>query len=165
VLIPGRGSEYKDKMTAALQIKYLWHDVDVYKLRVSASNGTFSGGADVFLSIGGIAEAASALKGFPVSPSDSRELQFGAFRSGLGGGGVRLRLSCKDGAGHSVLEVRVESVLGSETNGPLSRREQTAHFFADVAPSAVDRFVAELLDLDKQKAGIASLRFANPMTR
>jgi hypothetical protein len=47
----------------------------------------------------------------------------------------------------------------------LSRREQTAHFFADVAPSAVDRFVAELLDLDKQKAGIASLRFANPMTR
>jgi hypothetical protein len=152
-------------MTAALQIKYLWHDVDVYKVRVAASNGNFSGGADVFLSIGGIAEAASALKGFPVNPSDSRELQFGAFGNGLAGGSVRLRLCCKDGAGHAVLEVRVKSEHGSETNAQWSRPEQTAHFFADVEPRAVDRFVAELLEFEKHKAGTASLRFANSLIR
>jgi hypothetical protein len=152
-------------MTAALQIKYLWHDVDAYKLRVFASNGTFSGGADVFLSIGGIAEAASALKGFPQYPLDSRELQFGAFRSGLPGGGMRLRLSCKDDAGHAVLEVRVESEHRSEISAHSSRPEQTAHFFADVESGAIDRFVAELLDVDKHKAGVASLRFTNSPTR
>jgi len=148
-------------MTIGLKMCYLWHDIDVYKVRISGSNGVFSGGTDVYRGIGGIAEAASTLDGFPVNTSDHRELQFGAFGRDFAGGGVNLRFFCKDGAGHAVLEFRIESEDGCYTNSRWNQPEQSARFFAEVEPSAIDDFVAELRKLEEEKSGIASLRFAD----
>ncbi|MGA2166859.1 MAG: hypothetical protein ABSG62_01520 [Terracidiphilus sp.] len=146
-------------MSTGLEIRYLWHDIDVYKLCVSASSGAFSGGTELYTSLGALAEAASTLQGFPVDTSDIRKLQFGAFEREFAGFGVNLHFFCKDGAGHAVLEIRVESEDGCETNSKWNRPEQSAHFFAGVEPSAIDDFVAELRRLEAEKCGVASLRF------
>jgi hypothetical protein len=147
-------------MIVGLQLKYLWSDVDVIELRVIASNGIFSGGADLYAPTGGLAEAASTLQGFPANTSDVRELQFGAFGSDSAGGGANLRFSCKGGAGHAVLEFRVESEDGNDTHLTWNRPEQSAHFFAEIEACAIDDFVAELRKLEDAKSGIATLRFA-----
>ena len=39
-------------MSFGLQLKYLWHDVDVFEIEVAASNGEFSGAAKTYISIG-----------------------------------------------------------------------------------------------------------------
>src|ERR1700677_4932691 len=114
-------------MIVGLQLKYLWSDVDVIELRVIASNGIFSGGADLYAATGGLAEAASTLQGFPANTSDVRELQFGAFGSESAGGGANLRFSCKGGAGRAVLELRVESEDENDTHSRWNRSEQSAH--------------------------------------
>jgi len=158
-------AENENMVDIGLKLKCLWHDVDVYKLSVSANTGTFSGGTEVYVSIGGLAEAASGLQGFPSDTSDIRELQFGTFGTEFAGGAIHLGLLCKDGAGHAVLEIRIESEDGCHTNSKWNRPEQSAHFFADVEAAALDDFVAELLSLEEHKTGVASMRFANSPTR
>src|ERR1035441_7228277 len=82
-------------MSIGLQLNYLWHDEDVSEIAVVASNGQFSGAAKTYLSIGGLAEAAEALRGFPRDLSDIRELKFGAFGRESAGGGAHLRFFCR----------------------------------------------------------------------
>jgi hypothetical protein len=153
--------EKEEIMSLGLQLKYLWHDIDVYEFDVSASNGRFSGAAKTYVSIGGLAEAAGVLKGFPRELSDVRELQFGAFGRESAGGGAHLRFFCKDSAGHAVVELRIESDDESNTGSHWNLPEQTAHFFGEVEACAVDNFVVELRLLEENKTGVASLRFAD----
>jgi hypothetical protein len=79
---------HRSAMDTGFQIELLWNDNDVFKIRVSAWNGQFGGSADVYVPIGGLAETAAKLEGFPHQPSDTREIQFGAFGREWAGGGV-----------------------------------------------------------------------------
>jgi hypothetical protein len=151
-------------MTVGLQLKYLWHDLDVLELKVSASSGKFSGTAETYVSIGGLAEAADALNGFPRDLSDVRELKFGEFGRGFAGGAALLRFFCKDSAGHAVIELRIESEHERNTGSRWNLQEQNAHFLSEIEASAVDDFVAELRLLEVNKSGMASLRFTNSPT-
>jgi hypothetical protein len=156
--------EKEGNMNVGLQLKYLWHDLDVLELEVSASTGKFSGTAETYISIGGLAEAADALNGFPRDLSDVRELKFGEFGRVSAGGCASLHFFCKNSAGHAVVEVRIESEDESNTGSQWNLPEQNAHSFGEIEASAVDDFVAELRLLDVNKSGIASLRFANSPT-
>jgi hypothetical protein len=156
--------EREEIMSIGLQLKYLWHDVDVFELEVAASNGEFSGAAKTYISIGGLDEAAEDLKGFPRDLSDIRELKFGEFGRKSAGGGAHVRFFCKDSAGHAVAEIRIESEDESNTGSRWNLPEQTAHFFGEIEASAVDDFVAELRLLEETKSGAASLRFADSPT-
>jgi hypothetical protein len=142
----------------------LWHDIDVYEFDLSASNGRFSGAAKTYVSIGGLAEAAEALKGFPRELSDVGELQFGAFGRESAGGAVHLRFFCIDGAGHAVVELRFKSASDCYSNlsgdGPI----QSAQFVAEIEENAVDDFVAELRLSEENRSGAASLRFTDLLT-
>jgi hypothetical protein len=148
-------------MSIGLQMKYLWHDVDVFKLEIAASNRKFSGVAECYVSIGNLAEAAEQLKGFPCDPSDIRELKFGEFGREFAGGCSLVRFFCRDSAGHAVVEVQIESERMREMGSIWNCPEQTAHFFAEIEARAVDDFVDELRQLEEIKGGAASLRFAN----
>lgn len=96
-------------MDTGLRFAVLWSDADVVKVRSSAWNGLFGGSAEVYVGIGGLAEAAQNLDGFPRSLSDKRQFQFGAFGVASAGGAVTMHFYCKDSAGHALVEVRMES--------------------------------------------------------
>ena len=146
-------------MNASLELKYLWHDIDVIELAVFASNGAFSGAAKPYVGVGGLAEAATSLEGFPQSLSDARELEFGAFGREFAGGCIHLRFFCKDGAGHAVVEVRIESEDERNIGSNPERLPQTVHFYAEVEAAAVDEFVSGLRQLEENLSGVAPLRF------
>lgn len=146
-------------MKTGLRLKYLWHDIDVYEFEVVASNGQFSGVAKTYVPVGGLAEAATSLEGFPRNVSDAREIQFGAFGREFAGGALSLRFFCKDSSGHAVVEFRFESEDESNTGSKWNLPEQTAHFFAGVEATAVDEFVGELRQLEANPRETAQLRF------
>lgn len=158
-------SENEDTMNLGLQMKYLWHDLDMYEFDVSASNGKFSAAARPYVGIGCLVEAADKIEGFPRDISDVRELQFGAFGRGFAGGAVHLRFSCMDGAGHAVVELQIESEHLRNMGSRWNRPEEIAHFFVEIEATAVDDFVAELRQLEENKSGAALLRSADLPTR
>jgi hypothetical protein len=149
-------------VSSGLKLKYLWHDLDVLEVEVSASNGSFSGASRTYVGINYLAEAAETLEGFPQNGSDVRELQFGASGREFAGGSAHMRFFCKKPACHAVLELRIESEDESNTGSDWNLPEQTAHLFGEIEASAVDEFVVELRRLEENKSGVALLRFREP---
>jgi hypothetical protein len=139
-------------MDAGFRFEITWNDDDVCGVRAAAWNGKFGGTADVYVSIGQLAEIAGRLEGFPREPSDTREVQFGAVGPEWAGGAVSMRFYCKDAAGHAFVEARIES----DYDG--AHAAQSTHLFAAIEPSAVDTFVGELRRLETDMDGIALLR-------
>jgi hypothetical protein len=144
-------------MEPGLQVKYLWHDIDVVEVSIFASNGKFSGAAQGYIDHDALRNAASILEGFPASSTDTRELRLGNMDPQFAGGGASLRLFCSGRSGHSVIEVRVVDAEQTVTN-LWTRPAQSAHFFADVEAAAIDDFVAGLRAFDVDKSLSAFLR-------
>jgi hypothetical protein len=76
-------------MTKGVQISYLWHDVDVIKIRVRIENDDFSGAADLYVGHGDLRAAGKKLKGFPKDSRDERQFELGSFGNSPAGGGSR----------------------------------------------------------------------------
>ena len=139
-------------MINGLQFCYLYHDYDVIEVRITIGNGRFFGSANVYVQTGGIAEAATVLEGFPTHAADIREVEFGVFGPKFAAGAVRLQLSCKDLAGHSMIRATIE-------DGYRSRNEaELATVFIDFEPAALDEFVAALRRLEGNLKGCAELQ-------
>jgi len=138
-------------MDKGIRLELLWHDVDVFEIRLVAWNGLFGGGADVYLAIGSLKERAEKLDGFPRSPADNREVIFGAFGPEYAGGAVSLRFFCGDGAGHAYVDLKIES------DSQSGRMVQSVAMSLSIEPAAVDLFVDELRRLEDEKKGTARL--------
>jgi hypothetical protein len=139
-------------MEIGFRFEVRWSDADVFDVRISGWNGAFGGLTSVYVSIGGLAEAAAKLEGFPIHPTDKRELQFGAFGPEWAGGAVSMAFYCKNSAGHALVEARIESEHGGRP------KAQAALFFVPVEASAVDAFVEGLRRLEADREGTAALR-------
>jgi hypothetical protein len=139
-------------MEIGFRFEVRWSDADIFDIRISAWNGAFGGSTSVYVPIGGLAEAATKLEGFPRHPSDKRELQFGAFGAEWAGGAVSMAFYCKDAAGHALVDARIESEHGG------TPKAQSALFFVPVEASAVDAFVEDLRRLEADREGTAALR-------
>lgn len=122
-----------------LHLEVVWFDDDLLELRVHAANDRFCGVADCYVGCNFFAEVADALRGFPSSPDDHRDLVVGTFDPRLAGGGARIGLRCIDSAGHAVANVAVQT----DTSTAAGHREATSLSFP-VEPAAVDDFVAAL---------------------
>jgi hypothetical protein len=141
-------------MHAALRITVIWHDDDVVQLRVTGSNGRFAGQADTYVSPADFDGLPDSLVGFPSSTSDVRELELGAFGPDSAGGGVRLRFSCRDSAGHTQVEARFE---GDHVG---SAPPEAALVYAEFEPAAFDQFVTGLRHIARNRSGEAILAAA-----
>lgn len=139
-------------MQPGFQFSLLWYDQDVLGVHVSASNLKFSGTANVYEAIGGLAEAADKLEGFPRNPTDSRELEFGSFGPKTAGSAVSMRFYCKGGAVRTYVEASIES------DHRCFPTAETVHLFAAVEPAAIDIFVSQLRDLKRNRQGVAELK-------
>jgi len=139
-------------MDTGIRVEVLWNDADIFEVRLSAWNGVFGGSANIYLGIGGLAESAERIKGFPRNSSDKRALAFGAFGPQVAGGAATMNFYCGDSAGHASVEVRIES------DQPDKIPAQTVLLVAAVEPAAVDSFVADLRRLEADRRGTALLR-------
>jgi hypothetical protein len=146
-------------MIAGLQFTYLYHDFDLIEVRIVAQNRRFGGTADVYEGTGELLEAAALLSGFPIDPTDKREFVFGAFGSESAGGAVRLELFCKDLAGHAAIRAKIESDSRQITNGGNGTDEvaECATVYLDFEPASLDRFLADLRNIEIEHAGSATL--------
>jgi hypothetical protein len=138
-------------MDTGFEFLGIYSDLDMVEVRISAWNGSFGGVARVYVELGGLEEAASALQGFPRDPADTREVTFGTFDRHFAGGGVSLRFYCYDSAGHAFVESRIASLY--DLAGP----EQSVLLTLPVEAAAVDSFVDQLRKLGVNRAGVARL--------
>ena len=146
-------------MNAGFQLKYLWHDEDVFRLAASASNGRFMAAARPYAAIYSLAGAAEAVEGFPRDSSDVRELHFGSSGDGTAGGAVHLRFFCAGLSAQAVVELRFEDECERNSGSRWNRPDQSALFFGWTEAFAVDEFVAQLRRMERNKSGEACLRF------
>jgi len=136
------------------QFQLLWYDDQVLQLRITGWNGEFGGAADVYVGVGGLAEAAAKLEGFPIKISDFRHIEFGGFGPQAAGGAISMHFSCKDGAGHALVEATIESDYAGASTA------QSAAFFGSVEPTAIDNFVTEVRAMESNRRGEALLRIS-----
>lgn len=139
-------------MEMGFRFEVRWSDADAFEIHISAWNGAFGGSTAVYVPIGGLAESATKVEGFPRHPSDKRELQFGAFGPAWAGGAIGMLFYCKDAVGHGLVEAKIES----EYDG--TAKVQSAVLVVPVEATAVDAFVADLRRLETDRQGIAVLR-------
>jgi hypothetical protein len=113
-------------------------DADYSLLAISVADGLFAGTAEIY-GVEAALELATALEGFPRSPTDQREVTLGSRDARVADGWVQFSCRCRDRAGHPVLEV--ELCNKSAVSG-LSPR--TAHMHLRVEAPAIDAFVHAL---------------------
>ncbi len=122
-----------------LTLEVAWADSDVIQLRAAAWNGRFGGATDVYIALDEPHQTADTLRGFPTSPADVREFKFGALGQDSRFGGLHCRFFCADGAGHSYVDIQIDS--GEYKNQQVRQRAQ---FRMPVEASDIDTFVTEL---------------------
>lgn len=133
-----------------ISVEIVWLDEDVVELRITGSNGPFSGRTQVYGGLDALSKLAAWAKGFPQNPDERRLIELGTFDPGFAGGGARLGLRCTDAACHVALDVLLATQV--ENN-----RHQRAEFFLEVEPAALDAFAGQLSSLQLRKGESASL--------
>jgi hypothetical protein len=113
------------------------------------------GSTCLYVAQGELADIASLLAGFPVNVKDQREVTLGAFGPNSAGGGMALRFSCRDGAGHCQLHITTESDYELR-DSPAQRVELLSAF----EPAALDQFVDQMRVLNSSLTGSAVLGLA-----
>ena len=85
------------------------------------------------------ADLAMLIEGFPLSPSDHRNREFGSRSERIAGGWLEVTCVCTDRAGHVVLQA---AILNKARSADMRLREATVHI--NVEPAELDRFVRAL---------------------
>ena len=69
----------KSELSVGFDFTAIWFDEGRIQLCISAWNGSFGGTIEVYEAHGKLEKAAGTLAGFPLNPSDEREIVFGNF--------------------------------------------------------------------------------------
>jgi hypothetical protein len=141
-------------MDRAVRLEYQYHDVDLVELKVTAWNGRFGGTTKLWVAQDELAEVAGIIEGFPRSHSDRREIVLGAFGPKFAGGAMSIGFSCIDQAGHSRLQIMIES---DDQGLP---EPESVKLISPFEPAALDRFVEEMKRLSSNLQGCATLNLA-----
>jgi hypothetical protein len=135
---------YSDKVVESqaiprrLSMSVLEVDPDYVRLDISMADGDFAGRVEIFESLEVAGALAAALRGFPRTPDDRREIVLGSFDAATAGGGIKLLFRCVDRSGHAVVDGELEDQPGDGT----PRRSVVLRM--TIAPPAIDAFVAEM---------------------
>ena len=135
-----------------LSIELVWEDSELEELHISASNGRYSGIAQVYFALGDIEDLANRIRGFPQAVSQEVIFSGGAEDSDSF---VRLVFRCVDGVGHTVVKVSLVEVF-REYAGPTIRGR--VEFELLFEPLALDEFSRDLEQMAKRRIPRALLR-------
>jgi hypothetical protein len=135
----------------SLSFEHIWEDDSMIELRVSASDGLFSGVTQIYTSWDSLNELSNRLRGFPRTTSDIVEDANGE----IGGYSYsRLVFRCITGAGHPIVEIEIEQNPAGAGPGDIRGRAKLGF---RIDGSAVDDFVAQLEAMADSKTGSALL--------
>jgi len=138
-------------LNAGISIAVIWLDEHLLEVRIAASNGRFSAEADCYDSHDAIERVAAAVRGFPRSVEDRREVSVGNLDPDQIKGGCRLLLRCVDASGGAVVDV---TVLATDQHDPI----ETASFEIPIEAAAIDAFASELGRMELVAGSEATLR-------
>lgn len=134
-----------------LELKVDWNDDDLQEVVVAASSGRFAGQVNLYGDPHELARVAESLVGFPVSPTDRREIQLG--RGDLPGyGTANLTVYCTNSTGQVAVEVAMRTFPASS-----SERQESAVVVVPAVIGDIDRFVQQLRRANNQVGAHASL--------
>ncbi|MBW8876923.1 MAG: hypothetical protein JF614_18315 [Acidobacteria bacterium] len=135
-------------------LEVVWFDQDMLELRLTASSAGFAGQANFYAALDEPAAFAAQLSGFPRSREDVREYEFG--NTNLQGyGGANIRIACKDGSGHLVVQA---TIYMNAAGQPAVAESATVQL--ETVPASIDSFVEELQRMQVNVGQIAVLRDA-----
>jgi len=137
-------------MQQGLTISVVDPDSDYLGIEINVASDRFAGRTRIFAGLNELTEFARHIEGFPATPGDHREYQFGIRKPGKAGGHCAVRLQCTDRAGHARLEVTIDD--DSQLHEPA-----TAAFGFPVFAADLDRFTDQLRDVENAKRGSAHL--------
>ena len=113
-------------MEHGLRVRYLYHDSDILEVEISAFNGQFAGSTALYIGREELSLSADALRQFPNSRSDERDVTWGAFGPESAGGAMRLHFRCINSAMHVQMSAQIEDSEGVQSAeiGRASCRER-----------------------------------------
>jgi hypothetical protein len=136
----------------SLSFEHIWEDDSMIELRVSASDGLFSGVTQIYTSCESLKEFANCLRGFPRTTLDSVEDVNGE----IGGYSyLRVVFRCITGAGHPIAEIEMEQNQAGAGPGDLRGRAKLGF---RIDGTTVDTFLAQLEAMVNSKTGSAVLQ-------
>jgi len=137
-------------MLSGLEIRVVDPDDDYLGLDISAATDRFFGSARIFAGLDQLSEFADKLEGFPSTIADNRIYEFGTRLPGCAGGFVKLKFSCKDAAGHPMVEIEID-------DDAQYHAKASATFSFSFEPASLDRFLGALPLIEQTKSGHATL--------
>ena len=134
-------------MESYLSIESIWEDDDLFEVRVSASNGDFSGQTNCYTNREEIEKLGLEIEGFPkqigheftFSTSENDDMSF-----------FTLRLRCIDGSGHILGRVKIAHIV---TFSNAEKEKYLSEFDIKIEPSAIDTFSKAVKSLSKASLG------------
>ena len=139
-----------DSRKSFLELIVVWKDDDMFELKVTASNGRYSGTTEVYDTSDTLAKFATSLKGYPTDNTilfhEAGEKNNYAYFS--------MRFYCIDNAGHVGVQINLEDNVATEYRGE-EKNKLTLEIL--VEPNAIDNFQKELVSLAVKQDGIAIL--------
>lgn len=141
-------------MERYLSIQSIWKDEQMLEIRVSASNGLFSGQADCYIPYGTLPTFREGIAGFPNQIGQSFTFTTGE-NNNSSFFSTHFR-SC-DGSGRTVVRIKIAHIEISTNQEP---ERYMVEFDANVEPLAIDAFAKQLESLEGKGIGevIATLR-------
>ena len=127
-------------------------DPDYNGIDIVGTNDEFAGSAFVYFGLGELQKFSEGLSGFPSKFRDKREFEFGVEDMGAAGGYCRLVFVCDSGTGGC----RIEMDLRGDRR--YTDYQQTVCLEITTIAYEIDRFCAELVKLERNKDGVASLK-------
>lgn len=130
----------------------IYKDVHLMQLRISAWNGSFGGASDIYIGLDRLQTTVADLRGFPVDPSDVREVTFGSLESHSVLAAASLKFYCVDRAGHTRVDATIKSTHDS------AGKAQSVFLTVAIELATLDTFLEELDRLAAAQAGEAFLK-------
>ncbi len=125
-----------------------------FVIEITAASERFSGSTSVRVGVEQLTEFANEIAGFPVSPEDTRNYEFGLSDSFNVRGYCKLRFCCIDLVGHAMVDL--EFVDDSDCY-PESSAGASAKFSIPIQANDIDRFINHLRSIEKTQSGEACL--------
>ncbi len=135
------------KDESVIEISSVWEDESLFEVRITASNGKFTGEARCYTIRDEIQKLASAIKGFPKSLSD--QVEFSTYSSN-DFSYFTMKFACTDGLGHISVRIKVADII-TYSNAP--QVNNYSEFDIAVEPAAIDSFSTALSELSKARLG------------
>ena len=135
-----------------LTLEVIGFDEHLIELRISAESARFRGMVNVYCGKGDLDDIAQSIEGFPASKEDRRQFSLGGFGPRFAYGAVSVELVVRDHAGHCGAFVQLEG-----DHDECNPAESAVLKFR-IEPSDIDRFVAALRRINRDRTGIATLQ-------